>query len=119
MKVLSFAISIILISISLSQINAVLAQEQKTPQQISPPPPDTVGCYHWTKETGWEPVQCMSQTDIKKLGQSQPNRFSLPPQNDMNDSWQGLLVFGGIIGAVSCAVSVFVLRYKSAESRIN
>ncbi|MDE1832544.1 MAG: hypothetical protein KGI02_09290 [Thaumarchaeota archaeon] len=53
----------------LPNVNATNALGQDVqPVRIAPPAPSKVGCYHWTKETGWLPIGCMPESDVKKLG---------------------------------------------------
>ncbi len=52
-----------------ANVNAITESPQPTaPVRIAPAAPTAVGCYHWTKETGWQTISCMSDADVKKLG---------------------------------------------------
>jgi len=91
--------------IDLNEIHSV-------PQQIAPPAPDKVGCYNYTQEAGWQSTPCMSQSDVNKLGLTGPPRSLLPLHDVDNNSWLGIVGFGSIVGGVTVAISVYVMRIK-------
>lgn len=82
------------------------------PRQIAPSPPTAIGCYHWTQDTGWQSTPCMNQSEVEKLGLTGLPRGSLQPTINDSNPWPILAGFGGIVGAASVAISVYVMRIK-------
>ncbi|GEM_PF-6479846 len=44
------------------------ANAQPKPYQIAPPMPDAIGCYHFTKVTGWQKIACASEEQLRMAG---------------------------------------------------
>ncbi|MDE2588393.1 MAG: hypothetical protein KGL95_01835, partial [Patescibacteria group bacterium] len=46
-------------------VNAQPTAAEQLKAQIEPQPTAN-GCYHWTKETGWKTITCISPEELKK-----------------------------------------------------
>ena len=59
----------IMITVLLFPISMAFAQyPQNLPHQIVPPPPDKIGCYNYTKETGWVSTPCANTSSPVSMG---------------------------------------------------
>ena len=66
---------VVLVFALLLQYPLTLAQyPTNLTHQIAPPPPNKIGCYVYTKETGWQPTPCANSSQVPSMG-------PLPTQN--------------------------------------
>ena len=58
-----------LVAVLLLHSSVTYAQYQTSlPHQIAPPPPSKIGCYAYTKETGWQSTPCANSSQIPSMG---------------------------------------------------
>jgi YVTN family beta-propeller protein len=70
-------IGILMITLLLPSGVAFAQSQQNFPGQIAPPAPDKIGCYNYTKETGWLSTPCMNTSQTTTLSSMGP----LPVEN--------------------------------------
>ncbi len=94
--------------------SGVVFAQQNLSGQIAPPTPDKIGCYNYTKETGWVSTPCMNASQTASL-----NSMGPPPVQNSSKRFDIKVDFDPISVAVNPSTNMIYTAHTPGADSIS